>query len=638
MKRNFFFSLIGFVTLSVLFVSCNNDDDSSDPKTNGANGTNGNGSGVTVTLDTLKNLITEANELKKDAKEGFDLGSYAFGSITKLNDVIAKAQQVVDAGSTDEALLKEASDEIKKAISDFNNAKVKSIANPWVQQARNNKIVLTDNIEGDGQKGKLLSLIDMGKSFTIEFDIFPVSFNKIGNDNAIIGASKQFSDGQTVDDGFYVRYNEKGEVFYEIGKPDAGWESTGYKDGGLKAGEWNHVAYIHKGADQLLYVNKVEVFKTTIDYQSITNNPDSNVVGIHLGGAIDWDDRTANALFKDVRVWSKALDKGDLDKEGLTSTGDGLEVWFPMAADQGKKFNDVSGKFTAHLTELTVWAPDGDYTKVPVDYSDLEALISEAQTFVSGVNEGTNAGDFGVGTKEWFNPILKEAQDVISNQLGNADAKNALGKLKEALDKAKDNKVVGGAAGGFTNESDNGALRITPTFHSEGESYTAEFQMKLKDFGGDYFGTGEWGLISNGDGGLYYFISNDGYDGIRTTATLALDQWYHIALTYDKATKEAVLYVDSVEVGKVVRENKDNHGWGETWLGATWGFSKAHFKNLRIWNNVKTANQLNAPIANPTTEANLELYFPLDVKNATLFKDATGKYFGEMRGAASWLD
>ncbi len=626
--------------LTVVLVSCKDDEPGPDP-------------GNEVSLDDLVTLITEANGLLDGAEEGFELGQYQIGSIAKLQDVVDNAQQIVDAQSEDQALIDNAESQLKTAIDDFKASVIATVANPWVQQAVGNKIKLVDNVSGGGTEGALLGLIDVGKSFTIELDIYPVSFETIFNDNGVIGASAQFDgSGQTVDDGFYVRYHDNGHLFYEVGSPGGGWQGTGTADGGLVVGQWNHIAYMHDGEEQILYVNGNEVFRTQFNYQSITENANENIGGgINIGGAIDWGDRTSNALYKDIRIWSKAIPAADLNKDGLTGTGDGLEAWFPMASDQGNSFADVSGNFRAELDDLVVWAPNGDPDQVEVDYTALEALISDAESFAAGITEGTNAGDYGIGTGEWLQQYIDEADEVVSSSGSGADVANAIADLEAALDIAKENKVAGGAANGFSNDGENGAMRVTPNWHPEGASFTIDFMYRPTQLGGDITGNGELGVFfdssndpeGEGPSGLQYYYSDtdlgDWSRAITDAGVMSVDTWYNIVLAYDADNKTQTVYVDGAAVA--TKENvgpAGNNGWGELWIGASWGYCKGSFQSYRVWNKVLTADQFQADIADASNESDLEVYLPFDIKDAPIFKDATGNHFVEQRGEITWIE
>ncbi|MFY0601987.1 MAG: LamG domain-containing protein [Cyclobacteriaceae bacterium] len=632
-RKLFSMMLLATFSLALLFVTSCNDDDKPDD------------GGDEVSLTELIAAIDEAKALLVGAEEGFEKGKFGIGSIAKLQGVIDDAQAVVDSEAPSAALIDNALTQLRSAITTFQESEVITVANPWVQQVTDNRILLTDSDAGSDRG--LLSLVDIGKDFTIELMINPVSLNIIDFSQSLISTAKQFNAdaSASVDDGFHVRYFDKGEMQFIVGAPGGSWsEIERTPEGTLKAEEWQHVAYVHSNGEQILYVNGVEVGKGQFEYQSTVEN--TALAGIGIGNAFDWNNRIADAMFKDIRVWSKALAPEDQNQQGLLATGSGLEAWFPLASEQGSKIVDVSGNYEAILGDFVVWAPEGNPDLVVVDYSELEKAISDAETFINDISEGTSAGDHGIGTSEWLQSSIDQAQTVLDEMGSGADVAGVLEVITSALETAKANTVVGGAANGFKNDSgETGAMRITPNWHALGESFTIEGYFKPTELGGDIWGNGEVGVFhvgGNGDSLRYYYAdaSKGAYvNAFSPTPVMVAGTDHHIALVYDKTAMTMTLYLDkeelttTTEVGGLL-----NLGWGEFWVGATWGFSKGTFREFRIWNEAKTAEGLDATISDATAESTLEVYLPFNLKDATLFKDATGKHFVEQRGAVEWVD
>lgn len=610
-----------------------------------------------VSLDALNALITEAEGLLEGAEEGFALGNYAIGSIAKLQGVLDDAKAVVELADVSADLVENAETQLQAAIDEFIASEVTSAANPWVQQVAGNRINITDNIAGGGTNRGLLGLFDVGKSFTVELKVNPVSLERISFSNSLMSAAKQYNAGSTVDDGWHVRYFDDGSINFINGAPGGGWSgisgegtNNGVAPGSIKAGEWNHVAYVHNsGGDKILYVNGTEIGRAVLDYQSITEN-DAEELGLSIGNSWDWQDRVSNAMYKDIRVWSIALDEADLDQQGLTGTGNGLEAWFPLESDQGAEVADVSGNYLAVMGDLVVWAPNGDPDQVDVDYSELETLISDAETFLAGITEGTNAGDHGIGTTEWLEPSIAAAQAVIDDEGSGADVAAAVADLSGDLAFAETNTVVGGAADGFRNDGGDGYVYISNYTTVAGESFTMEFEFKPTVLGGDIVGNGSYGVYYTGDGdydSLQYYYNfkgetgdgnpDDDWSRAMGETDFVVDTWYHVALVYDGANDVQTLYVDGVEIRTLSNVGDiAGGGWGGILIGASWGYTKATFRDFRVWNEAKAAADLDADITDPSSEANLEAYAPFNFKDAPLTKDATGKHFLQHSGEIIW--
>jgi hypothetical protein len=66
------------------------------------------------------------------------------------------------------------------------------------------------------------------------------------------------------------------------------------------------------------------------------------------------------------------------------------------------------------------------------------------------------------------------------------------------------------------------------------------------------------------------------------------------------------------------------------WLGNGWGKMYGSIKNFRLWNEARSASDLNGTISG--TEPNLEVYLPLNRVAGVSFSDVTGDYNAELRG------
>jgi len=660
--KNLSIFLMAMFAIVITISSCKKDDDPTpEPMT------------MEVSYAELEALIAQANDLLANSVEGFGLGQYQFGAIGQLQGVVDNAQTVVDSQTLDQLLVSNAVQQLQDALDAFNALEVVSVATPWIQQIPNNNLLITDS--DSGIPGGLLDLLEDGRDFTIELSVNPVSLQNLGFSNTLLSAAKQFNgpagaDGViTINAGFHVRYFSDGSIQFINGTGNDPWENWGEtprsEPGVIVDGEWNRVAYVHSGADRILYVNGTEVLRGSFAYKSIAGI--DGVTGFLIGNAFDWTDRVANALIEDVRVWSKALEASELNDQTLTATGNGFEAWFPLKSDVGAEALDVSGNYKAVLGSFVKWAPDGDVNQVETDFGDLMAAIMEAKDFLATVTEGMEVGNFGIGTTSWVQREIDAGMAVIDNGGLQAEAAIAADRIRNAIASVAENTISeAGPANGLEYDlTADGVVgfRLTradgaPPALPEG-SYTLELDINMNDFdhptGGvevSLLGSGALQLrtittpegedMNGNQGAIEFYVEGDGWTCACSPAgTMIAGEWVQIAAVYDESTNMSTLYLNGTEVasgenGAYTR--RDNNGWGEIWLGNRAGDHNrldGSARNLRIWDVARSASDIHADIDG--TEDGLEMYFPLDAKNAPLYTDKTGNWYGQRIGV-SYLD
>lgn len=99
---------------------------------------------------------------------------------------------------------------------------------------------------------------------------------------------------------------------------------------------------------------------------------------------------------------------------------------------------------------------------------------------------------------------------------------------------------------------------------------------------------------------LYGFI-NDNAAGTQNSITIAnavtLNEWNHIAMTWDSSTGEHILYANGVEIGSISNASTDAlvAGTGGPYIGTLEGSSEMYqgaIDELRIWNTALSATQI----------------------------------------------
>ncbi len=576
---------------------------------------------------SLDALITEAEGLIATSVEGINAGDFKPGAKKELQEVVDWAYWRIENSDKQEDIA-DAVVKLQRYIDIF-KANTVAIAMPWIQQEEGTGIQISDNIKPV-----------FTKSFTIETQIYVVNLAQKGYSNNIFATEQ---DGP--DSGFVIRYFSDGVIHLNVGTAE-GWKDVKTEPGIIKSGEWMQIAFVNEITSQKLYVNGVEVLSQT---QTYLPGADKNFI---LGNGPTWTDRIVNALLKDVRVWKgarTASEIADNKTAALDGTEANLEMLFPLSANLGDSFKDVTGNYTATIKGKVEWVSAPPV--IVLDKTNLEAAILEITEFKATIVEGDQDGDYPVGTIAYIDALIVDANDALINE-GRQDkldemAKSLTGKITLI------NKMLVADTDGIFIDHDNPAavgLRITPNYTPQGD-YTVEFNVKVKSlFGygaGEFFNNGEYGVWVYGydelteenvlnSGGLWNFTNaGAGWQGPKTEPlVMKTGVWQHVALVHDNTARTTKIFVDGVE--EALFEDigaPNNSGWGEMWLGNGWGKMDGYMKDFRLWDVARDVTDLDAAIDG--TETGLNVYFPLDRVSGVKFADKTGNYQGDMRGI-SW--
>ncbi|MBN2597147.1 MAG: LamG domain-containing protein [Marinifilaceae bacterium] len=576
---------------------------------------------------SLDALITEAEGLIATSVEGINAGDFKPGAKKELQEVVDWAYWRIENSDKQEDIA-DAAVKLQRYIDIF-KANTVAIAMPWIQQEEGTGIQISDNIKPV-----------FTESFTIETQIYVVNLAQKGYSNNIFATEQ---DGP--DSGFVIRYFSDGVIHLNVGTAE-GWKDVKTEPGIIKSGEWMQIAFVNEITSQKLYVNGVEVLSQT---QTYLPGADKNFI---LGNGPTWTDRIVNALLKDVRVWKgarTASEIADNKTAALDGTEANLEMLFPLSANLGDSFKDVTGNYTATIKGKVEWVSAPPV--IVLDKTNLEAAILEITEFKATIVEGDQDGDYPVGTIAYIDALIVDANDALINE-GRQDkldemAKSLTGKITLI------NKMLVADTDGIFIDHDNPAavgLRITPNYTPQGD-YTVEFNVKVKSlFGygaGEFFNNGEYGVWVYGydelteenvlnSGGLWNFTNaGAGWQGPKTEPlVMKTGVWQHVALVHDNTARTTKIFVDGVE--EALFEDigaPNNSGWGEMWLGNGWGKMDGYMKDFRLWDVARDVTDLDAAIDG--TETGLNVYFPLDRVSGVKFADKTGNYQGDMRGI-SW--
>jgi hypothetical protein len=585
---------------------------------------------VTQSFDIaqLESRISEAENLIATGVEGINAGDYQPGSKQSLQDVVNWIYKRIESskgqGDIDDAVIK-----LNAAIDKFLVSLV-SEAFPWIKHGIGSGIELSDNVK-----------LGIYAGSTMEMEIYIVDLNQSGYSNNLFSTEDEPSRGLT------ARYFGSGEIELVAGTAE-GWPTSPRAPvGTLKSGEWMNVAYTNTGSEQKLYING----QLVATLAAVPEQTDARWV---LGNSPTFNDRSCNTLYKEFKVWNSVLDQGAIQANiGATVNGTeaGLVAYFPFSSNLGNSFTDVVGNSTATLKGNFEWVAQPPI--IVLDYSKLNIAIQKMTDFRATVVEGNMDGDYPIGTLDYIDALIENANDTLENDGRQTVLDSTAESLEDAIALIKDN-LVAAADGVYVDSQDPSSvgLRITPNYTPQGD-YTYEFELRLKTLNlttnppiGDIMGNGNIGfrvngyaelteenVLNSGGGWNWTNVAGFGYIGpMYPAGTLKSGIWQHVVIVHDDTAKTTAIFVDGVKVG----ESTDIgvpvvSGWAEIWLGNTFGFKmNGSIKNFRIWDEVRSEGQFNADIDG--TEPNLQMYFPLDRVQGIQFKDATGDYNGEMRG------
>jgi hypothetical protein len=167
-------------------------------------------------------------------------------------------------------------------------------------------------------------------------------------------------------------------------------------------------------------------------------------------------------------------------------------------------------------------------------------------------------------------------------------------------------------------------------------------------------------ILSRGDGGGNSdYIFQVGYNGgscsARTigfwaaggwdssTGTIPLNAWTHVAVTYDGANKN--FYINGVLDRTVARPGSLYQSGSPLYIGrqgssCNCNFFKGQVDELRIWNTVRTSNEISQNISAPLTgtETGLAAYYHFNEGSGLVTADATGHgNTGTLTNGTAWI-
>ena len=605
--------------LFLFTISCDDDDDS--------------GSGGNFDLATLQASIDQAESLIENSVEGINAGDFQPGAKDALQDVVNWVYRRIETSDNQENI-NDAVVKLNAAIDNFLTSTV-ATAFLYVNHGVGSGIELSNNVKQA-----------LYEASTIEMEIYIADLNQFGFSNNL------FSTEDEPSRGLAARYFGTGEIQVVAGTVDGWPESPRSPAGTMVSGEWMNVAYTNSGTEQNLYINGNLV-------ATVTGEPEFTDVPFVLGNSPTFNNRSCNTVYREFKVWNSVLDQSTIQGnigQTVEGTEAGLVVYFPFGSNLGDSFEDVVGNSTATLQGNTQW--EEELPVIIKDFSALQAAITALTDYRDNtVSEGTNDGDHPVGTLDYINGLLTEAEGLLTSDPAQGTIDATAQSLLDTIDFYNDNLVAD--AGGVIkteNTESSDLFRITPAYTPSGD-YTIEFEMQF----GSLLGYSETDIYTNNhylmrvtgvadptdESSIFnagriqaYSYAGDG-EGLGwklaespPATVVPSDEWNHIAVVYDASENVARLYVNQEMVAEESEYGLPN-GWpapeidffrGQDLLGA--------LRNIRFWDTTRNVADLNAEITGG--ESDLQMYFPLDRVGGIQVMDETGVYTGTLFGGVEW--
>ena len=602
--------------LFLFTISCDDDDDS--------------GSGGNFDLATLQASIVQAESLIENSVEGINAGDFQPGAKDVLQDVVNWVYRRIETSDNQENI-NDAVVKLDAAIDTFLASTV-ATAFLYVNHGEGSGIELSNNVK----------LALYGAS-TIEMEIYIADLNQFGFSNNL------FSTEDEPSRGFAARYFGTGEIQVVAGTVDGWPESPRSPAGTMVSGEWMNVAYTNSGTEQNLYINGDLV-------ATVAGEPEFTDVPFVLGNSPTFNDRSCNTVYREFKVWNSVLDQSTIQGnigQTVEGTEAGLVVYFPFGSNLGDSFEDIVGNSTATLQGNTQW--EEELPVIIKDFSALQAAFAALTDYRDNtVSEGTNDGDHPVGTLDYINGLLTEAEDLLTADPAQGAIDATAQNLLDIID-FFDNNLVADSNGLIKPEEtpQDDFFRITPAYTPSGD-YTIEYEMQFGSFLGfertDIYNNNHYkmtvtGIADPADESSFFasgelraesFLGDDlGWQyATSSPLTVVPGEWYHIALVYDAGTDVARLYVNQEMVAE-----QDGFGLPSGWPAPEIDFFRGNdllgaIRNIRYWDVARSVGDLNANITGG--ESDLQMYFPLDRIGGIQVMDETEVYTGTLKGGVQW--
>ena len=377
----------------------------------------------------------------------------------------------------------------------------------------------------------------------------------------------------------------------------AGEHKTVSSLGALPLNTWSHIAISYSGSNLRFYLNGVEVNKKSMIGRIVVGNGE-----LRIGGNSVWSDRFFNGVIDEVRIYGSAITAAEIQRDM------NMPVAHEFQAPVVSIVSPLDGAVVSGRPLITANASDNvavASVQFEVDGKMAPRAIGDAP-YTLKLNAAN--GDHVIralardtaGNSTWSAPITlrianKRVADFRFNETSGSVALDASGMgnngsmsfgVTRVTDAERGKVLQFNGSGGIVSVADSDSLDLR-------HGLTLEAWVKPSALGG-------WRTVifKEGDGILprYVLNANDftptpaAYlhidylpDGIRSERTLALNEWTHLAVTYDGETIR--LFINGDEKESRSESGPVRISEGRLLIGGTtWGqWFKGAMDDVRIY-------------------------------------------------------
>jgi uncharacterized repeat protein (TIGR03803 family) len=365
----------------------------------------------------------------------------------------------------------------------------------------------------------------------------------------------------------------------------------------LPLNTWSHIAVSYSGTTLRFYVNGVEVNRRSLSGRIVVGNGE-----LRIGGNSVWSDQFFDGLIDEVRIYGSALSLADLQRDmhmpvahefqaptvSIVSPLDGAVLSgmprITASASDNVSISSVQFEVDGKLVAKSI--PDAPYT-MRLDAANGEHQIRALVRDTAGNSAWSAPVRIRIVNRRVANFRFNEtAGSVAMDDSGMGNNGNMSAGVTRAIDAERGKVLQFNGSGGIIAVPDSNSLDLRAAL-------TLEAWVKPSALGG-------WRTVmfKEGDGILprYVLNANDftptpaAYlhidyipDGIRSERTLVLNEWTHLAVTYDGETIR--LFVNGEQKESRGESGPVRISEGRLLIGGTtWGqWFKGRMDDVRIY-------------------------------------------------------
>ncbi len=484
-----------------------------------------------------------------------------------------------------------------------------------------------------------------------------VKFHQVDNQAQLSGAD----DGQ--EHAFYAGINQFGKAVAGVGS-----YYTSYDKEKIQPNVWMHIAVVFDQAEKLrvLYVNGIEQDRDSyVKFEGASQR--SLMIGAlsSFGGAKDFQD----AQLDEVQIWSTALDGSSIQSYMLTPPKKGsvgLTAYYDFSRSRGIWVeNRVTGEFDTKLSEDGLFSDadafsdrDGDGLSDQEELalcSDPDVIDSDNDGLSDGIEMGVEPGaqtgrvignpcavdtdsdgiddafEYQQGWNLQESDVSKVNEEGVSHwtQYVKASAQKAIEQGESIIEGEHVLDVVGKSAFAFTGIVPSGNTSMTMMYWAKFSQTTSGDQHSGADDGQDHVLYAGINQFSNAIGGVGSSYSTS-YE-----ETFQPNVWMHLAVVYDQAEKQRVLYVNGIEQDRDSYMRFEGTSQRSLMFGALSGvegatdFQDAQLDDVQVWSTALDGASIQSYMSTPPLpgESGLKAHYNFSrYRGLWVANQATGEF------------